>query len=973
MTPEELQIIQYGKMSGRTQAETMAALANFRSKQAPTQPAKGFLGTVGQTIKEIPGDLRGAFQGMQGAVTKGIETADEARSQVEMGEISPQAGTVKTIGAGLGAGAGVVFEGLLGAGKSVLPKQAEQAVGDKVGQAVKAVVDTKTAQNVVSRYQSLTPEQKAYVDGLLGTADGLTTVFGLPIGTKLTGSAVRGAERSVASRVSATGQKITDTKTAAVESLQDLRQNYPQRFEEVKTFIAQTNVNTENPVATLKDAYQTSFIADNKTLTKKLKDTAVRANTTPDALLQKVAERGYLPKVDGKLADFTESFESIKAQQRAIIDNEVLPKVNAIQGNFSLDALSQRVDEFLRTNTRGADLDKALAEMNRIFASYRTKYGTDDLTPAQVNRIRVDMNSGTDAYKRAGFEIDTEDAIAKAIRAEFDRIDPSIRESNAKWADLQEDKRILSIMDNQPVNVGMLASATGRLMGTIVASGAGLSVAGPGGLVIAGAAAALGSDFIVNALRQRRFALQIRDAILRDLSKNPRFKDEFLSEASPANQKYIENELLALPPAKPDAPNAQVFTPISLPDKTRSSGSPVERAAPGAVRTPDGEPRPTAVQELNQATEAALDKMEASIEAAETALAMTMDGGRIRTSSFPNWLPDKKELRTKEMMRKVYDHIKAGTMPDPDKAPLQHELWESMNAHFERMKFNELQMMKKTGITYDNVPFSLILATGAGLAAYYTMQEDGSLVPLAFVGMMSPALRQGMIKRLDEHVVMLEKQAANTTNKNVKNRLEKAILSAKDEARKLRAEEKKFSGKDKGATPPTTLLEEAKKYKSAEEFKQSLGKPYFHGAREKWTGEFNQPKEGEYLTEAIFVAPSETSAAYYDRGGGIKKVFIDPKARLWDYKTDTAALEGLKNDKRFTDYVEKNWDYTIDEAIEKVANGEYDWVQRPEVLAYLRKKGYDGFVNIDHGGGETIGIFSNKTVVTEEQIDELFK
>lgn len=169
------------------------------------------------------------------------------------------------------------------------------------------------------------------------------------------------------------------------------------------------------------------------------------------------------------------------------------------------------------------------------------------------------------------------------------------------------------------------------------------------------------------------------------------------------------------------------------------------------------------------------------------------------------------------------------------------------------------------------------------------------------------------------------------------------------------------------------LVAEARKYKSAEEFKQSLGKPYFHGARDKWTGEFKQPKEGEYLTEAIFVAPSETSAAYYNRGGGVKKVFIDPKAKLWDYKKDSTVLSGLKSDKQFVDYVEKNWNYTLDEAIDKIANGEYDWVQRPEVLSFLRKKGYDGFVNIDHGGGETIGVFSNKKVLTEEQIDKLFK
>lgn len=75
-------------------------------------------------------------------------------------------------------------------------------------------------------------------------------------------------------------------------------------------------------------------------------------------------------------------------------------------------------------------------------------------------------------------------------------------------------------------------------------------------------------------------------------------------------------------------------------------------------------------------------------------------------------------------------------------------------------------------------------AGGAAIGTTYLLVEDQGvleLAPIVAIGSMTPQARRLAAKEIDDFIARTEKQAAQTTNKNVKNRLENAITAAKKE------------------------------------------------------------------------------------------------------------------------------------------------------------------------------------------------
>ena len=70
-------------------------------------------------------------------------------------------------------------------------QKAEEAVGETVQKGARAIADTEIVQNAITKYNQLTPEQKAIVDGVLGTTEGLTTMFGARPVTEAIGTGVK--------------------------------------------------------------------------------------------------------------------------------------------------------------------------------------------------------------------------------------------------------------------------------------------------------------------------------------------------------------------------------------------------------------------------------------------------------------------------------------------------------------------------------------------------------------------------------------------------------------------------------------------------------------------------------------------------------------------------------------------------------------------------------------------------------------
>ena len=68
----------------------------------------------------------------------------------------------------------------------------------------------------------------------------------------------------------------------------------------------------------------------------------------------------------------------------------------------------------------------------------------------------------------------------------------------------------------------------------------GLSVAGPGGLVVAGILANMGARTVANIIRQSRFNPQIQEVIRQGIRQDKKLLDKLLKKASPEDKALLE-------------------------------------------------------------------------------------------------------------------------------------------------------------------------------------------------------------------------------------------------------------------------------------------------------------------------------------------------------------------------------------------------------------------------------------------------
>lgn len=198
---QEQEIIRAGVQSGKSKDEILGALTKYRTGVVPEQKQPTQTGGFGATLRDIPSDVIQTFGGAVESVTKGMETASDVRRRVEMGETTPLAGTLQTIGGGLRAGAEIIGQGILGLGKTLLSPKREEQVAETVASGVERIAQTQPVQEISQRYSELSPEQQRNIQGALGAGEGLATTFGFaPIVSKLRGtlseSAVRALEAS---------------------------------------------------------------------------------------------------------------------------------------------------------------------------------------------------------------------------------------------------------------------------------------------------------------------------------------------------------------------------------------------------------------------------------------------------------------------------------------------------------------------------------------------------------------------------------------------------------------------------------------------------------------------------------------------------------------------------------------------------------------------------------------------------------
>ena len=200
---EEQAIIDWSVKNGKTVQEMKDAVFRFRNTGSQADPSKpiptpkvgaGFV----ETIKDIPSDIGEAFKGSVEAVSTGMETAEDVRTRVEGLETTPAAGTLQTIGAGLGAGLGVAGQGFMGLVKSFLSPEAERKAGEKIQAGAERVVESVPVQFGIEKFKELSPEQQRNVQAGAEVIGGITAPFGFaPILSKVGGVISKTARASL--------------------------------------------------------------------------------------------------------------------------------------------------------------------------------------------------------------------------------------------------------------------------------------------------------------------------------------------------------------------------------------------------------------------------------------------------------------------------------------------------------------------------------------------------------------------------------------------------------------------------------------------------------------------------------------------------------------------------------------------------------------------------------------------------------
>ncbi len=335
---KELEIIRAGAESGKSKQEIQEALTRFRTGLGPVKTPVKKVSFLADATKDIAEGFAGAVESFRG----GLATQEEAREQVATGEISGLAGTAKTIGGGLRAGAGVVGQGFLTVGKAILPQGVEEKIGEGVSSAASAVVGSDPVKRLAEKYESLSPEQKALVDGTLGIAEGLGTMFGLGPTLKTVRTGVStGAKTAVQESISL-GKSLFSKASKSADDLVDQAQTSIRALSGVKTPTQKAVVKLDEVNTKLDELIQQGKTTEARQL----------AEETASQLSIKEKWAGIRPDIKKRISgkeDLLKEYFDV-AHSRNL--NDTLPSVYEYGGNYARKATSEM--ERLLSETGGA-------------------------------------------------------------------------------------------------------------------------------------------------------------------------------------------------------------------------------------------------------------------------------------------------------------------------------------------------------------------------------------------------------------------------------------------------------------------------------------------------------------------------------------------------------------------------------------------------------------------------------------------
>ena len=203
---QEQQIIEWGKQNKKSRQDVEKALLSFRMGQKPKTT------TVKQgTLSETFGDIKETGSALKNTYNKTIGKMGEA---VAAGIEGKQSG-LRTLGQAFGAGAGGISQGIgdviTGGAKALLSQENENKIKQGISSVVEPVIKSNPVQNIITKYESLNPQQKRDVDALVGVGSFILDITGLGVGKKAASTSLKVGKEAVDTGVDITKNTVKNT------------------------------------------------------------------------------------------------------------------------------------------------------------------------------------------------------------------------------------------------------------------------------------------------------------------------------------------------------------------------------------------------------------------------------------------------------------------------------------------------------------------------------------------------------------------------------------------------------------------------------------------------------------------------------------------------------------------------------------------------------------------------------------------
>lgn len=227
-TEQEQAVIEWGLQNGKSKEEVKQALIRLRTGVQAEQPQEPAPNDIAGDVSETVSGIGKAF----GQAGQGI--VDTFRSGLDPFQKTIQIGSQAFRG-----GARAFGEAVVGAGKALLPQQAEEAVGGAVQAVGEHLAARPGVQELIEKYNSLDPETKRNVDNALGYTEGLAEILTGGAASRVAAPAVK-ATKEAATRIAREASSFSVPKpVGTIEAVTDVAKDViPTRADIRDRFVA---------------------------------------------------------------------------------------------------------------------------------------------------------------------------------------------------------------------------------------------------------------------------------------------------------------------------------------------------------------------------------------------------------------------------------------------------------------------------------------------------------------------------------------------------------------------------------------------------------------------------------------------------------------------------------------------------------------------------------------------------------------